>query len=265
MGNLKYVVQEDSVLVSYLGKTRKIGLPKHHSVEELIHSISINIDKVFGIRRRALSDQFSVYKAGKQLFRLPRYEGESLKRYFPKVVQLSIAEESLLKQNLLLDHLEGSYYIEMTEEQTIHQLQEGISIYHVLDKAETELLLPASNRFLDVNILKNVYFESLIEAFDIISARGKVTIKIYTSEKEIYSFEDTKMDGLIFKAIKGLMESKLSYENIGIGRNKVESYEDFLNKQGSDSTPVYCQDSLARHLGLVLTMRKKNEYSAIYP
>lgn len=59
------------------------------------------------------------------------------------------------------------------------------------------------------------------------------------------------------------MESKLSYGNIGIGRSKEESYEDYLTKQGNNSTPVYCQDSLALHLGLVLTKRRENEYSEI--
>lgn len=251
MGNLKYVVQEDSVLVSYLGKYRRIGLPKNHSVEELINFISINTDKIFGIKRTLLN-QFSVYKSGNQLFRLPRQEEESLKRYFPKVMRLS-AEEKLLKQNWLLNHLEGSYYVEITEYQKIQRLQEGISIYHVLDRAETELVLPTINNFLDINILKNIYFESLIGTYDIINNHGGFMISIYTSEKEIYNFEDTNIDGLIFKAIKGLMESKLSYGNIGIGRSKEESFEDFLNKQGNDSVPVYCQDSLAKHLGIVLT------------
>jgi len=112
--------------------------------------------------------------------------------------------------------------------------------------------------------LKNIYFESLIGTFDIINNQGKITLKIYTSEKEIYNFEDNNIDRLIFKAIKGLMESKLSYENIGIGRSKEESYKDYLTKQGNNSAPVYCQDSLALHLGLVLTKRRENDYSEIY-
>ena len=205
-----------------------------------------------------------MYKIGKYLFRIPQQEEESLKRYFPKSIQLSREEEKCLKQNLLIKHLEGAYYVEITEQQTIQQLREGISIYHVLDKAETELTLPTINRFLDINILKNIYFESLIGTFDIINNQGKITLKIYTSEKEIYNFEDNNIDRLIFKAIKGLMESKLSYENIGIGRSKEESYKDYLTKQGNNSAPVYCQDSLALHLGLVLTKRRENDYSEIY-
>ena len=55
MGNLKYVVQDDSLLVSYLGKIRRIELPKCHSVEDLIHYISINKDKVFGIKQTFFS------------------------------------------------------------------------------------------------------------------------------------------------------------------------------------------------------------------
>lgn len=263
MGNLKYVVQDDSLLVAYLGKIRRVELPKHHSVEDLIHYISINKEKVFGIKQ-TLSNQFFMYKVGKYLFRIPQQEEESLKRYFPKAIQLSREEEKCLKQNLLIKHLEGAYYVEITEQQTIQQLREGISIYHVLDKAETELTLPTINRFLDINILKNIYFESLIGTFDIINNQGKITLKIYTSEKEIYNFEDNNIDRLIFKAIKGLMESKLSYENIGIGRSKEESYKDYLTKQGNNSAPVYCQDSLALHLGLVLTKRRENDYSEIY-
>ena len=243
MGNLKYVVQDDSLLVSYLGKIRRVELPKHHSVEDLIHYISINKEKVFGIKQ-TLSNQFFMYKVGKYLFRIPQQEEESLKRYFPKAIQLSREEEKCLKQNLLIKHLEGAYY--------------------VLDKAETELTLPTINRFLDINILKNIYFESLIGTFDIINNQGKITLKIYTPEKEIYNFEDNNIDRLIFKAIKGLMESKLSYENIGIGRSKEESYKDYLTKQGNNSAPVYCQDSLALHLGLVLTKRRENDYSEIY-
>ncbi|MDV5976378.1 UNVERIFIED_CONTAM: hypothetical protein KB581_03595 [Streptococcus canis] len=262
MGNLKYVVQDDSLLVSYLGKIRRIELPKCHSVEDLIHYISINKDKVFGIKQ-TLSNQFFMYTVGKYLFRIPQQEEESLKRYFPKAIQLSREEEKRLKQNLLINHLEGSYYVEVTEQQTIQQLREGISIYHALDKVETELTLPTINRFLDINILKNIYFESLIETFDIINNQRKNTLKIYTPEKEIYNFEDNNIDRLIFKAIKGLMESKLSYGNIGIGRSKEESYKDYLTKQGNNSIPVYCQDSLALHLGLVLTKRRKNEYSEI--
>lgn len=254
MGNLKYVVQDDNVLISYLGKTRKVRLPKHHSVKELIHFISINTDKIFGINQD-LSGCFFVYKVGKQLFRLPQREEESLKHFFPNVMRLSTKKEKLLKQNLLLNHLEGSYYVKFAENHVINQLQEGISIYHVLDRAETELTLPTINRFLDINILKNIYFESLIEAFDIINNQGKFIIKIRTPEKEIYNFEDTNIGELIFKAVKGLMESELSYDSIGIGRSKEESYKDFLNKHDNDSEPIYCQDSLAQHLGLVLTKR----------
>ncbi|GAB6886396.1 hypothetical protein B279_02670 [Streptococcus equinus ATCC 33317] len=254
MGNLKYVVQDDNVLISYLGKTRKVRLTKHHSVKELIHFISINTDKIFGINQD-LSGCFFVYKVGKQLFRLPQREEESLKRFFPNVMRLSTKKEKLLKQNLLLNHLEGSYYVKFAENHVINQLQEGISIYHVLDRAETELTLPTINRFLDINILKNIYFESLIEAFDIINNQGKCIIKIRTPEKEIYNFEDTNIGELIFKAVKGLMESELSYDSIGIGRSKEESYKDFLNKHDNDSEPIYCQDSLAQHLGLVLTKR----------
>ena len=135
----------------------------------------------------------------------------------------------------------------------LHQFREGISIYHVLDTAKTEFKLPTTNQFLDINILKNIYFSNLIESIDIINSQGQFMLKIFSPEKQIYSFEDTNIDGLIFKAIKELMESKLSYSSIGIGRSKVESYEDFLNKQGNGSASVYCQDSLAQHLGLVLT------------
>lgn len=254
MVNLKYVIQEDSVLVSYLGRTRKVGLPKCHSVEDLIQSISVNTDKIFGIKQ-ALSEQLSIYKAGKQLFRLPQNEEKSLKRFFPKAVRLSTKEENIYRQNLLLSHLKGPYYVEITEHQEIKQLQEGISIYHVLDKVETELILPTINHFLDINILKNIYFESLIEVFDIIYDQKKFKMKIQTPEKEVYSFEDTNIDELVFKTIKGMMESRLSYGSIGIGRSKAESYEDFCNKQSNRGAHIYCQDSLARHLGLVLTMR----------
>lgn len=253
MGNLKYVVQENSVLVSYLGRKRRIALPKHHSVENLIHFICVNTDKVFGINQ-GQTEQFSTYKNGRQIFRISKKNEKSLKRYFPSVRPLSKKERYLLKQTLpLLSYLKGSYYIEVDDFMMLHQFREGISIYHVLDTAKTEFKLPTTNQFLDINILKNIYFSNLIESIDIINSQGQFMLKIFSPEKQIYSFEDTNIDGLIFKAIKELMESKLSYSSIGIGRSKVESYEDFLNKQGNGSASVYCQDSLAQHLGLVLT------------
>ena len=122
------------------------------------------------------------------------------------------------------------------------------------------------------HVLKDISFKvEKGDFFGIVGRNGsgkstllKIISQIYTPEKEIYNFEDNNIDRLIFKAIKGLMESKLSYENIGIGRSKEESYKDYLTKQGNNSAPVYCQDSLALHLGLVLTKRRENDYSEIY-
>lgn len=263
MGNLKYLVQQNSILVSYIGKARRIRIANHHTVEEILQFVSTNLDKVFETKQNLLAS-FSLYKVGNQLFRLPRYEEKSLVRYFPKVRQLSTEEEKGIKQNFPLEHLKGSYYIEITDYMTIHHLQEGISIYHVLDKAETSLRVPDSNVFLNINIFKNIYFKSLIDTFDMFYNQGKFTLRIYTSEKEIYNFEDKNINELIFKAVKEMMESKLNYKKIGIGRSKEESFKDFLKKQDSRDVPIYCQDSLARCMGLILTKREENEYPAIY-
>lgn len=256
MANLKYMIQEDNMLISYLGKSCKIALPEKLAKEKILQFVISNIDEIFGLKRE-ISTSLTIYKVGKQFFRLPQEAGTSLKRFFPNVNLLSTKEEASLKQEFqFLEQLKGTFYLKTDGRKMIHQLQEGIAIFHVLDKADAEFKLPTINRFLDINILKNIYFETLIDSFDIINRQGTCLLKISTNKKEIYSFEDTNMEDLIYKAVKKLMEFELSYECIGIGRNKGECYRDFLVKHGADSIPVYCQDSLSKCLGLVLAKRE---------
>lgn len=256
MRNLKYVIQEDSMLLSYFGKRCRITIPKKLSKDEVLQLVISNINEIFGLKQE-LSKSLALFKIGEQIFCLPKEAETSLKRFFPAIRLLSEEEESLLRQNLqFLGNLKGTFYLKTDGKQMIHQLEEGISIYHVLDQADTIFKLPTINRFLDINILKNIYFENLIDSFDIINRQGTCHLEISTNEKEIFSFEDTNMEDLVFKSVKKIMESKLSYRYIGIGRNRSECLEDYLMKHGASSTPIFCQDSLSKFLGLVLAKKE---------
>ena len=77
MRNLKYVIQEDSMLLSYFGKRCRITLPKKLSKDEVLQLVISNINEIFGLKQE-LSKSLALFKIGEQIFCLPKEAETSL-------------------------------------------------------------------------------------------------------------------------------------------------------------------------------------------
>lgn len=257
MDILKYFIRNDYILIYHRRKVYRIMLPKNTEIQQLIKYICKNFNNISKENLKR-NNSFSVYKVKRLIFKISNNEISSLKRYFPDGILLSEKEKEIIEQKIIiLNYLNVPSYVKLDNNQNIIQIEEGISLCHVLDKPIIDFKLSEDNYYFDTSILKSIYFERIIHSFDIINYKCKLFLKIYTYEGEVYSFEGTSIDTVIYEAIKRVMELKLGYKNIGIGRNKKESYHDFFYKCGKYKNYIYCQDSLSKYLGLVLT-RKGN-------